>query len=422
MFRFLHAADVHLDSPLKGLERYEGAPVEEIRGATRRAFMNLVKLAIDEEAAFVLLAGDLYDGDWKDYNTGLFFISQMRRLEAAGIPAFVIAGNHDAASQITKVLRTPDNVRVLNTKKAETIRLEEIGVAVHGQGFANASVLEDLSAGYPAADPYLFNVGMLHTSLDGRPGHYSYAPCTMDGLRSKGYQYWALGHVHAREIVARDPWIVFPGVLQGRHVRETGAKGAMLVTVEDREVVSVEPRDLDVLRWAVCAVDLTGAAMMDRALEIVGEALEREVEGADGRTLAVRIEMGGACEIHEELRRDSERWNQEVRALATRFGGDGVWIERIVLRTRRAEELDPVLDREDALGGLAASIRELEGDDVRLISLAEELADLKRKLPAELFAAGDVPDPTDPAALREILPEVEDLLVSRLLGVRSAGS
>jgi DNA repair protein SbcD/Mre11 len=422
VLRFLHAADIHLDSPLRGLERYEGAPVEEIRGATRRAFVNLVEMAVREEVAFVLLAGDLYDGDWKDYNTGLFFISQMRRLEMAGIPVFVIAGNHDAASQITKVLRPPGNVRVLGTKRPETVRLEEVGVAVHGQGFANASVLEDLSAGYPAADPYLFNVGMLHTSLDGRPGHYSYAPSTVDGLRSKGYQYWALGHVHAREIVARDPWIVFPGVLQGRHVRETGAKGAMMVTVEDREVVSVEPRDLDVLRWAVCSVDLTGAAVMDQALEIVEKALEREVEGADGRTLAVRIEMTGACEVHEELRRDSEHWISDVRGLATRFGGDGVWIERIVLRTRRAEELDPSLDREDALGGLAASIRELENDDARLASLAEDLADLKRKLPVELFAAGDVPDPTDPAALREILPEVEDLLVARLLGVRSAGS
>ncbi|HEV7786627.1 MAG TPA: DNA repair exonuclease, partial [Thermoanaerobaculia bacterium] len=258
MFRFLHAADVHLDSPLRGLERYEGAPVEEIRGATRKAFVNLVDLAIHEEVAFLLLAGDLYDGDWRDYNTGLFFIAQMRRLEAAGIPVFVVAGNHDAASQITKVLRPPANVRMLGTKKPETVRLEEIGAAIHGQGFAAASVKEDLSAGYPTADPFLFNVGLLHTSLDGRPGYASYAPCTVAGLRSRGYQYWALGHVHEREEVSRDPWIVFPGVLQGRHVRETGAKGATLVTVGDREVVSVEAHELDVMRWAVCTADATG--------------------------------------------------------------------------------------------------------------------------------------------------------------------
>ncbi len=418
MFRFLHAADVHLDSPLRGLERYEGAPVEEIRGATRRAFVNLVDLALREEVAFVLLAGDLYDGDWRDYNTGLFFISQMRRLEAAAIPVFVVAGNHDAASQITKVLRPPGNVRLLATKRPETVRLEETGVAIHGQGFAGASVKEDLAAGYPPADPFLFNVGLLHTSLDGRPGYANYAPCTVDGLRSRGYQYWALGHVHEREEVCREPWIVFPGVLQGRHVRETGAKGATLVSVEEREVVAVEARELDVLRWAVCPVDLTGAAATDQALELVETALEREVARAGGRPLAVRIELGGACDVHEELRRDPERWTHEVRALATRFGGDGVWIERIVLRTRRPEALETVLDRDDALGGLASSIRELEGDEARLAALAEELSDLRRKLPAELFAAGDVPDFTVPAALREILPDVEELLVARLLAVR----
>ena len=100
--KFIHAADIHLDSALRGLERYEGAPVEEIRSATRRAFDNLVQLAIDEQVAFVLLAGDLYDGDWKDYNTGLYLVGQMQRLHDASIPVFIVAGNHDAASQITK--------------------------------------------------------------------------------------------------------------------------------------------------------------------------------------------------------------------------------------------------------------------------------------------------------------------------------
>jgi DNA repair exonuclease SbcCD nuclease subunit len=187
MLKFLHAADVHLDSPLRGLERYPGAPVEEIRAATRRAFENLVALAVEEEVGFVLLAGDLYDGDWKDYNTGLFFAAQMARLEEAGIRAFLIAGNHDAASQITRVLRPPANVKVFSTKRPETEILEDLGVAIHGQGFAQISVSEDLSAGYPRAVPHLFNIGMLHTSLDGRPGHASYAPCTVDGLRSRGY-------------------------------------------------------------------------------------------------------------------------------------------------------------------------------------------------------------------------------------------
>jgi len=193
----------------------------------------------------VLLAGDLYDGDWKDYNTGLYFLGCMRRLRESGIRAFIITGNHDAASQITKQLRLPDNVTMFSTRKPESVVLDEWNVAIHGQGFATRAVMEDISQTYPHGIPQLFNIGMLHTCLNGKPGHDPYAPCTVDGLRSKGYQYWALGHVHTREEVSQQPWIVFPGNTQGRHIRETGPKGCTLVTVDNLEVDSVEHRDLD---------------------------------------------------------------------------------------------------------------------------------------------------------------------------------
>src|SRR4051812_29910913 len=112
--KFVHAADLHLDSPLRGLDRYEGAPVEQLRGATRRALENLVALCLSEKADFLLLAGDLYDGGWKDYRTGLFFAAQMSRLRAADIPVFFVRGNHDAESNITRSLRLPENVRELS--------------------------------------------------------------------------------------------------------------------------------------------------------------------------------------------------------------------------------------------------------------------------------------------------------------------
>ena len=128
MFTFLHAADIHLDSPLLKLEHYDGAPVEDLRSATRRALENLVELAIVERVDFVLIAGDLYDGDWKDYNTGLYFVSQMTRLREAGIPVFIIAGNHDAASKMTKTLRLPDRVFLFPTDKPDTSILKTSGL------------------------------------------------------------------------------------------------------------------------------------------------------------------------------------------------------------------------------------------------------------------------------------------------------
>ena len=415
MFKFLHAADVHLDSPLVGLQRYEGAPVEAIRGATRRALENFVELAITEEVAFVLLAGDIFDGDWKDYNTGLFFVHQMARLGEAEIPAFVIAGNHDAGTVITRRLKPPKNVVRFGTRAPETRVLEDLDVAIHGQGFATRAVTQDLAAGYPSAMSGLFNIGLLHTSLGGRAGHEPYAPCTEDGLRSKGYNYWALGHVHAREEVATDPWIVFPGNLQGRHVRETGAKGCTLVTVEDAEVRTVEHRDLDVFRWARCTADATGAATPEAALDVAATALGEALESTGERPLAVRLEVTGACGAHDRFWSNPERWVAEFRAVAVSAGGDDLWVERVLIRTTREADLSKAMERDDALGSLLRGIRDLEADASALATLAEEFTLLKTKLPAELLAEPEPTDPTDAGALRSALMEAKDLLLSRLL-------
>lgn len=413
--KFIHAADIHLDSPLRGLERYEGAPVEEIRGATRRAFDNLVELAIDEEVEFVLLAGDLYDGDWKDYNTGLYLAARMGRLEKAGIRVFIIAGNHDAASQITRHLRMPANVRVFSTRRPETEVLDGLGVAIHGQGFASRVVTDDMSLAYPQGDPRLFNIGLLHTCLDGKVGHEPYAPCTLDGLRSKGYQYWALGHVHRREVISEDPWVVFPGNIQGRHIRETGGKGCTLVAVEDREVNEVEHRALDVLRWSRCEADVTGSDGVDEVYERVRDALQRELDEAEGRPAAVRLVLRGASSAHSRLRAGAGQLTQEYRALANGLGGAGVWLEKVIFDTRQPVDADALLERGDAIGGLLQMLRKLELDAASAGELAEELSSLRRKLPPELLGGEDRFDPLGEGQRGKTLDDVRELLMTRLL-------
>ena len=413
--RFLHAADIHLDSSLHGLERYEGAPVEEIRSATRRAFDNLIELAIEEEVDFVLLVGDLYDGDWKDYNTGLYFSERMGRLREAGIRVFIVAGNHDAASQITRHLRLPDNVTLFSTRKPERVVLEDLNVGICGQGFATRAVTGDLSEAYPQGDPQLFNIGLLHTCLDGKPGHEPYAPCSVDGLRSKGYQYWALGHVHKREEVSQDPWIVFPGNIQGRHIRESGPKGCTLVTVEDREVAEVEHRDLDVMRWSLCDLDVSASGTMDDLYEQVREGLQSALDAAEGRPVAARLVLQGACSVHSTLHADRERWTQEYRALATGLSGAGIWLEKVSIRTRPSASFEEALERDDALSGLLRAIRDMEPEASALDDLTDDISALRQKLPAELLGGDDPYDPTKPEILKELLEDIKELLVNRLL-------
>lgn len=417
--KFIHSADIHLDSALHGLERYEGAPVEEIRSATRRAFDNLIELAIDEQVAFVLLVGDLYDGDWKDYNTGLYFVERMGRLRDASIRVFIVAGNHDAASQITKHLRLPDNVTLFSTRKPERVVLDDLGVSICGQGFATRAVTDDISQDYPQGDPQLLNIGLLHTCLDGKPGHEPYAPCTVDGLRSKGYQYWALGHVHKREEVSQDPWIVFPGNIQGRHIRELGPKGCTLVTVDGGEIVAVEHRDLDVMRWSICELDVSVTETVDDIYEQVREGLQLALDAAEGRPVAVRLVLYGACSAHLKLHADRDRWIQEYRALATGLGGAGIWLEKISIKTKPAISTDEVLERDDALSGLLRAIHDMELDSSVLDELADEMSVLRQKLPAELLAGDDPFDPANPEFLKETLEDIKELLVNRLLSTEN---
>ncbi|MGV3730609.1 MAG: metallophosphoesterase family protein [Sphingopyxis sp.] len=290
-FRFLHAADIHLDSPLHGLSRYEGLPVNEIRSATRAAFDNLVQFAIDQAVDFVVIAGDLFDGDWRDMATGLYFAKAMGRLDQAGIPAFVLAGNHDAASVVSRTVPWPANVHLFGSRRPEPHRLVHLAVAIHGQSFSTPAVTENLVLAYPPAEPHFFNIGMLHTALAGRQGHADYAPCSVEDLRSRGYDYWALGHVHEFEVVSVEPYVVFPGNVQGRTIRETGAKGAVLVDVADGEVALVERVELDVIRWVRLDVNCAGACM-DDAEDLLRSALvfvTPRRRGARGRRHDARL-------------------------------------------------------------------------------------------------------------------------------------
>lgn len=397
--KLVHAADIHLDSPMHGLAAYDGAPVEELRLAARRAFTALVDLCLAERADLLTIGGDLYDGDWHDYATGAFFAREAARLAEAEIPVVVVTGNHDAASRITRSLRLPENVHVLPTDAVGTVRFDDLGVAVHGQGYATPVVSEDLSASYPAPLSGLINVGLLHTSADGKFDHAPYAPCRVDRLAARGYDFWGLGHVHERVLLHEDPPVLFPGCLQGRSVRETGPKGATVVTFGADGRPTLAERVLDVVRWAVVDVDASEADDVDEVASAAASALAAAVETAEGRLLAARVRVVGPSAVHGALLRDARRFAWDVRASA----GDGVWIEKVQVRTTPVAA--PAADADDALASVAAAVAEAD-----VAALGAELSGLASRLPVTLDW-----DPSSDASVRALLEDVERELPALLL-------
>lgn len=381
-FRFLHAADIHLDSPLRGLSAYEGLPAERLRRATRDAFDNLVQAALTERVDFLVIAGDLFDGDWRDMSTGLYFARAMGRLAEAGVRTFILKGNHDADSAVTKSLPLPEAVKIFGSRAAETFDWPELGVALHGRSFPTAQVREDLAAAYPPAVAGRFNIGVLHTALGGYAQHETYAPCTVQGLAAKGYDYWALGHVHERQVLAQDPWIVFPGNLQGRHVRETGPKGATLVDVVDGQVAAACGLELDVLRWMRVEVDCGGADGLDVVHGRIGEALaaaRREIAG-DGAAVA-RVVLTGETATAAALSDRRALLRDEVRAIAQAMAD--LWIEKVVVETR------PLIQtRGAAAEDVAALLDEAIADPALPDLLAADLKPFLNAAPADACEAG----------------------------------
>ena len=392
--KFIHAADLHLDSPLRGLSAYADAPAERLRIATRDAFHKLVTHAIDEQVDFMVIAGDVYDGDWKDFNTGLFFVRQMGRLRQAGIPVYLLYGNHDAESEMTRGLELPDNVHVFSSRKAETFQIEAMKVALHGRSFKVAATTETLLPGYPDPMAGWLNIGVLHTALEGHSEHARYAPCSLAELRAKGYQYWALGHVHEHEVIRGEVTIAYPGNLQGRHIREAGARGALLVSAEDGAITEVDRLEMDVLRWHALDVDISAVGDRRGAIRAAGLGLEQVLAATPSHLpLAVRVSFKGRSAAHAELVTDEGQLRQEIIAQALALDADRLWIEKVRVASQpQATDQPPAEDEaQGALAELALLALAAQDDPDFVQSVQADWLALLERLPHDvLLAAPDL--------------------------------
>jgi DNA repair exonuclease SbcCD nuclease subunit len=407
---------------MRGLSDDVPGVAERLRLATREALTALIDTAIERKVDFVVIAGDLYDGDWRDYQTGVFFVRQMHRLAAAAIPVYLIHGNHDAQNQMTRSLSLPDNVHVFSHEAAETKIIDGLDVALHGTSYAERAVTDNLVPGYPAPIAGAFNIGVLHTGLGGRGGHANYAPCSLDELTAKGYDYWALGHVHGAEVLAEHPHVVFSGNLQGRSIRETGAKSAYEVVVEDGRVAELRPIYCDVARWAESGVDVSAADDFNDVIAAMRLAIETGADAVDGRLLAIRLRLTGTTALHDSLAAAPERLLAEARAAAAGLSSTPVYVEKVKQATEPELDATTRRERQDALGEMQRLLDEATNDpDIRAM-IEKDIRRLAERLPHEIREHAD--DALLRAAIdgdtATLIDGAGDYLLSRLAADESA--
>jgi exonuclease SbcD len=379
-YRFVHAADIHLDSPLRSLALRNPELADLIGNATRRAFVYIVDLCLDEQVDALVLAGDLYDGEQTSMKTARFLAEQIRRLHEAGIRVFVIRGNHDALSRITKELTFPDSVKVFGGR-AEAIVLDraksDFPVAIHGLSFAQPHAPDSLVGKYKPMIEGTVNIGILHTSLAGGSGHDPYAPCSLADLSATGFSYWALGHVHKRSVTEGSCTIVMPGMPQGRDINEAGAKSVTLATVADDRSIRLEERITSIAQFERISIDATGIDTWRDLIAAIAGATERARKAVASEHLVARLHLTGTTPLSWRIRRDLDLLKTEADDRASVIGA--CWIEKLEVDCRAPDA---------ATGSPADPISELrrliDEDVIRSGAFQAEVTEIAEELRTQL--------------------------------------
>ncbi|MCA9193304.1 MAG: DNA repair exonuclease [Planctomycetales bacterium] len=422
-FSFIHAADVHLDSPLASLRRLDGNAAERIERASRRSVELLINAALEHEVSAVLIAGDVFHGPVKDAGAGLWLERQLRQLTRAGISVFLIRGNHDFVSPSARISTWPSGVYQFSTEQPETRILDNVGMAVHGQSFAAREQSSDLASNYPAPIPGYFNVGLLHTSLAGSPMHDTYAPTSVEILENKGYDYWALGHIHLRSSTSLSTkcYIGYSGCMQGRHIREIGPKGCNLVQVSGGSISHVRFVPTDSLRWYELSVDISAAQQLLDVEDLVIEQLRTQCLDADGRPLAVRVNLTGPTLLHADLTRSQIQTKLAEILCQSLLEHADIWLESMRIGTSLPNSAEPA-DFDLPLKYLSMVADEIREDPVLQKELQGTLDELYRKTQSELneIQWPPVMESTRNSEFKRLWNAAENLLLARIAGSRQA--
>lgn len=400
-FCFVHAADLHLDTPFKGIGELDANVAAALRDASLDAFDNLVELAIQRNAAFVVLAGDIYDGPERGVRAQLRFLRGLEQMGDHGIRSFVVHGNHDPVESGWSAIRDwPEQVTVFGCEEVEEVTVEWEGsdvATVHGISFAQREETENLARRFQRGDGPGIHVGVLHANVGGNEDHDPYAPCTLDDLKETGLDYWALGHIHQRQVLHEgDPWVVYPGNLQGRSPKpsEQGPKGAYVIEVDGVTILEPEFVALDEVRFEQLEVDVGDVDIPALERALFEKGTER-LAASDGRSLLLRCVLTGSGSIHRDLARQAAL-DQVLEDMRQETADDVpfLWWESLIDQTVPSLDMEAIRARGDFSAALLVLADEIAGSREALSTFTENaLADLPMLRLDRLGV--DVPDAGD---------------------------
>lgn len=354
-FRFIHTADLHLDSPFKGLSEIAPALQPILRDATFQAFENIIHLCIKQEVTFLVIAGDIHDSADRSLRSLVRLRHAFERLAEQHITVFMCHGNHDPLSGWGAKFSWPSNVTVFGAQEVEArpvLRQGQEIARISGMSYPTERVMDNLAKAFKKPPGAPWSMGVLHTNVGQDPNHRNYAPCQLADLIKAGMNYWALGHVHTHMVLhERDPLVVYPGNPQGRHAREQGARGCYLVEVEETGHERYEFIPVDIVRWYEQPLSIEGLRDFE---ELLGRFEQRVLDVrrlSEGRGAIVRWRLEGRGPLHRELAKMG-RMEDLLATVREKWGAGShfVWSETLVDLTSRDIDLEVLRQEENLLG------------------------------------------------------------------------
>jgi exonuclease SbcD len=411
LIKILHTADIHLDSPLRSLALRNADLRDTVAAASRAAFTRLIDFALSEQVAALLIAGDLFDGKERSARTGAFLTTELDRLRAAGIMAFYIKGNHDAENPITGTLDLPDNVHVFDARGGKVKLAEDVWI--HGVSFAERHAADSLLPRFKEPVEGAVNIAMLHSSLAGAPGHDIYAPCSVTDLIGMGFDYWALGHIHKRQVYSEAPWVIMPGIPQGRDIGEAGPKSASLLTIENG-LIDVTEVPTSIVDFIQTTLDVSEAENDDALRAMLRKHLAEQRNEIKAPTRVLRLTLSGRPARYWQILRDRDVWLEQVNDVA-RVIGD-IWIDKLLFDLSAPETAEDTVSATNELWSTMEAISSEPG----FVAIAqEEVETILQDLPATLRERL-MPDETARDALVEKLAKAgANRVLARMKGAES---